>query len=83
MDRYSFLNTVHPKLIEELYHRYLHTPDQIEPSWRAFFQGFCLPTLFFKVFAYLHFFSRFLPTYTFFQGFCLPTIEMITRILKK
>ncbi|WP_233485136.1 2-oxoglutarate dehydrogenase E1 component [Candidatus Walczuchella monophlebidarum] len=40
MDRYSFLNTVHPKLIEELYHRYLHTPDQIEPSWRAFFQGF-------------------------------------------
>lgn len=40
MDRYSFLNPVHPKLIEELYHRYLHTPDKIEPSWRAFFQGF-------------------------------------------
>jgi len=40
MDRYSFLNAVHPAYIAELYDKYLHFPDSIEPSWRAFFQGF-------------------------------------------
>jgi 2-oxoglutarate dehydrogenase E1 component len=40
MDKYSFLNAVHPAYIAELYDKYLQFPDSIEPSWRAFFQGF-------------------------------------------
>ena len=40
MDRFSFLNAVHPSYIAELYDTYLKFPDTIEPSWRAFFQGF-------------------------------------------
>ncbi len=40
MDRFSFLNAVHPSYIAELYDKYLQYPDAIEPSWRAFFQGF-------------------------------------------
>ena len=40
MDKYSFLNAVHPTIIAELYDKYLKTPDEIEPSWRSFFQGF-------------------------------------------
>ncbi len=40
MDRFSFLNAVHPSYIAELYDKYLQFPDTIEPSWRAFFQGF-------------------------------------------
>jgi len=40
MDKYSFLNAVHPAFIAELYDKYLQFPDTIEPSWRAFFQGF-------------------------------------------
>ena len=40
MDKYSFLNAVHPSFVAELYDTYLKTPDEVEPSWRAFFQGF-------------------------------------------
>jgi 2-oxoglutarate dehydrogenase E1 component len=40
MDKYSFLNAVHPAYIAELYDTYLKSPDTVEPSWRAFFQGF-------------------------------------------
>ncbi|MEZ4857581.1 MAG: 2-oxoglutarate dehydrogenase E1 component [Flavobacteriaceae bacterium] len=40
MDRFSFLNAVHPSYIAALYDTYLQSPDTIEPSWRAFFQGF-------------------------------------------
>jgi 2-oxoglutarate dehydrogenase E1 component len=40
MDKYSFLNTIHPSQLNELYNDYLINPDQVEPSWRAFFQGF-------------------------------------------
>ena len=40
MDRFSFLNAVHPSYIAELYDKYLQTPDSVEPSWKAFFQGF-------------------------------------------
>jgi 2-oxoglutarate dehydrogenase E1 component len=40
MDRFSFLNAVHPSYIAELYDKYLQTPDLVEPSWKAFFQGF-------------------------------------------
>lgn len=40
MDKFSFLNAVHPSYIAELYDKYLQYPDSVEPSWRAFFQGF-------------------------------------------
>lgn len=40
MDKYSFLNAVHSQLIEDLYQQYLKYPDAVEPSWKAFFQGF-------------------------------------------
>lgn len=40
MERFSFLNAIHSEYISELYEQYLKYPDSIEPSWRAFFQGF-------------------------------------------
>jgi 2-oxoglutarate dehydrogenase E1 component len=40
MDKYSFLNAAHPAYIAEIYDKYLKFPDSVEPSWRAFFQGF-------------------------------------------
>ena len=40
MDRFSFLNAAHSQLIEDLYQQYRKYPDSLEPSWRAFFQGF-------------------------------------------
>ena len=40
MDRYSFLNSAHTEYFAELYDQYLEDPDIVEPSWRAFFQGF-------------------------------------------
>ncbi|MDA9341817.1 2-oxoglutarate dehydrogenase E1 component [Flavobacteriaceae bacterium] len=40
MDKYSFLNAVHPSFIAAVYDTYLKSPDEVEPSWRAFFQGF-------------------------------------------
>ena len=40
MDRFSFLRWQYAEFIDEQYERYLKTPDEIEPSWRAFFQGF-------------------------------------------
>ena len=40
MDRFSFLNAAHTAYFAELYDQYLLNPDSVEPSWRAFFQGF-------------------------------------------
>lgn len=40
MDRFSFLNAAHSQLIEDLYEQYQQFPDSLEPSWKAFFQGF-------------------------------------------
>ncbi|NNL08708.1 MAG: 2-oxoglutarate dehydrogenase E1 component [Croceitalea sp.] len=40
MDKYSFLNAAHTSYFAELYDRYTKSPDSLEPSWRAFFQGF-------------------------------------------
>ena len=40
MDRFSFLNSAHTAYFAELYDQYLQNPDAVEPSWRAFFQGF-------------------------------------------
>ena len=40
MDRFSFLNAAHTEFFADLYDQYLQNPDSVEPSWRAFFQGF-------------------------------------------
>lgn len=40
MDKYSFLNAAHTAFFADLYDQYLQHPDSVEPSWRAFFQGF-------------------------------------------
>lgn len=40
MDKYSFLNAAHTAFFAQLYDQYLINPDSVEPSWRAFFQGF-------------------------------------------
>ncbi len=40
MDPYSFLNTAHTAYFAELYDQYLINPESVEPTWRAFFQGF-------------------------------------------
>jgi len=40
MDRFSFLGGVHATFVDDLYQKYLKHPDSLEPSWRAFFQGY-------------------------------------------
>ncbi len=40
MDKYSFLNAAHTAFFSDLYDQYRAHPDRVEPSWRAFFQGF-------------------------------------------
>ena len=40
MDRFSFLNAAHTQFFGDLYEQYTINPDAVEPSWRAFFQGF-------------------------------------------
>ncbi len=40
MDQFSFLNAAPTAYFAELYDQYLQFPDSVEPSWRAFFQGF-------------------------------------------
>ena len=40
MDRFSFLNAAHTEFFAQLYDQYVENPDSVEPSWRAFFQGF-------------------------------------------
>ena len=40
MNNFSFLNAAHTSFFAELYDKYLTSPDSIEPSWRAFFQGY-------------------------------------------
>ena len=40
MDPFSFLNAAHTTFFAETYEQYLANPDSVEPSWRAFFQGF-------------------------------------------
>ncbi len=40
MDKYSFLNAAHTAFFADQYDQYLKNPDAIEPSLRAFFQGY-------------------------------------------
>ncbi|WP_142784892.1 2-oxoglutarate dehydrogenase E1 component [Changchengzhania lutea] len=40
MDKFSFLNAAHTAYFADLYDQYIQNPDAVEPSWRAFFQGY-------------------------------------------
>lgn len=40
MDKFSFLNAAHTAYFADLYDQYQQNPDTVEPSWRAFFQGY-------------------------------------------
>ena len=40
MDKYSFLNAAHSAYFADLYDQYQQDPDSVEPSWKAFFQGY-------------------------------------------
>ena len=40
MDKYSFLNAAHTAYFADLYEQYQQNPDSVEPSWKAFFQGY-------------------------------------------
>jgi 2-oxoglutarate dehydrogenase E1 component len=40
MNKFSFLNAAHTSYFADLYDQYLQNPDSVEPSWRAFFQGY-------------------------------------------
>ncbi len=40
MDDFSFISNSHPQFIDNLYQDYLKNPESLEPSWRAFFDGF-------------------------------------------
>ena len=40
MDKYSFLNAAHTAYFADLYEQYRQDPDSVEPSWKAFFQGY-------------------------------------------
>ncbi len=40
MDNFSFLNAAHAGYFSDLYDQYLKDPDSLEPSWKAFFQGY-------------------------------------------
>ncbi|GAA4895007.1 2-oxoglutarate dehydrogenase E1 component [Flaviramulus aquimarinus] len=40
MDKFSFLNAAHTAYFADLYEQYTQNPDAVEPSWRAFFQGY-------------------------------------------
>ena len=40
VDNFSFLNAAHTGYFSDLYDQYLKDPDSLEPSWKAFFQGY-------------------------------------------
>jgi 2-oxoglutarate dehydrogenase E1 component len=40
VDNFSFLNAAHSAYFSEMYDQYLKDPDSLEPSWKAFFQGY-------------------------------------------
>ena len=42
MNPVSVSERANASLIEEYYQRWLDNPDSVDPTWRAFFQGFTL-----------------------------------------
>tara|TARA_B100001121_G_C18700289_1_gene627341 strand:+ start:7528 stop:10239 length:2712 start_codon:yes stop_codon:yes gene_type:complete len=40
MDKYTYISNSNPAFIEELYNKYKENPENVEPKWQAFFEGF-------------------------------------------
>ncbi|SMD41876.1 2-oxoglutarate dehydrogenase N-terminus [Aquiflexum balticum DSM 16537] len=40
MDKFSFISNAHVAYIDELYAYYKSNPENIDPSWKTFFDGF-------------------------------------------
>ena len=40
MKDFTFIDSASPSEIENLYEQYKNDPENLEPSWRAFFSGF-------------------------------------------
>jgi len=40
MDKFSYINSIDPSVIESLFSKYKEDPDSVEESWRRFFEGF-------------------------------------------
>lgn len=40
MEKWSYLSNAHPEYIESLYRTYKESPDNVDPGWRKFFEGF-------------------------------------------
>lgn len=40
MDKYSYLNTSDPAIIESQYQQFLKDPESVDPGWKNFFEGF-------------------------------------------
>lgn len=40
MDSLSFIGNASPEALEDLYQKYLVNPENVEPGWRKFFEGF-------------------------------------------
>ena len=42
MNPFNFSERANASLVEDCYQRWLSAPDSVDPTWRAFFQGFVL-----------------------------------------
>jgi len=40
MDSFSYLNTIDPEMVEDLYQKFLKDPDSVDQSWKLFFDGY-------------------------------------------
>lgn len=40
MDTFSYLNTMDPDIIEDLYQKFLNDPNSVDQSWKLFFEGY-------------------------------------------
>ena len=40
MDKLNYVNSIDPEIIEDLYKKYKENPEEVEETWRKFFDGF-------------------------------------------
>ncbi len=40
MDKFSYLNTIDPEMVEDLYQNFLNDPNSVDESWKLFFDGY-------------------------------------------
>src|SRR5271170_861371 len=39
LEKFSYINRGNMEFVEELYQKFLHDPDSVEPQWKMFFDG--------------------------------------------